>query len=55
MGKKKDCFGSETYVCMTPNCPYADVGFAFRSKFSRPTSRLTLSDILAMRHPSEEL
>ena len=23
MGKKKDCFGSETYVCMTPNCPYA--------------------------------
>lgn len=23
MGKKKDCFGKEDYVCMTPNCPYA--------------------------------
>ena len=23
MGKKKDCFGQEDYVCMTPNCPYA--------------------------------
>ncbi len=23
MGKKKDCFVSETYDCMTPNCPYA--------------------------------
>jgi len=23
MGKKKDCFGREDYVCMTPNCPYA--------------------------------
>ena len=23
MGKKKDCFGFEDYVCMTPNCPYA--------------------------------
>ncbi|MHC5030420.1 MAG: hypothetical protein ACYTGU_06150 [Planctomycetota bacterium] len=23
MGKKKDCFGLEDYVCMTPNCPYA--------------------------------
>ena len=22
MGKKKDCFGVEDYVCMTPNCPY---------------------------------
>jgi hypothetical protein len=23
MGKKKDCFGQEDYVCMTRNCPYA--------------------------------
>ncbi len=23
MPKKKDCFGVEDYVCMTPNCPYA--------------------------------
>jgi len=23
MGKKKECFGDETFVCMTPNCPYA--------------------------------
>jgi hypothetical protein len=22
MSKKKDCFGSETYVCRTQNCPY---------------------------------
>lgn len=22
MAKKKDCFGSETYVCRTNNCPY---------------------------------
>jgi hypothetical protein len=22
-GRKKDCFGQEDYVCMTPNCPYA--------------------------------
>ena len=24
MGKKKDCFGEEDYVCMTPGCPYAN-------------------------------
>jgi hypothetical protein len=23
MGKKKECFGDEIFVCMTPNCPYA--------------------------------
>ena len=23
MGKKKDCFGLEDYVCMTSSCPYA--------------------------------
>ena len=23
MGKTTDCFGSETYVCLTPTCPYA--------------------------------
>lgn len=23
MSKKKDCYGSETYVCRTPRCPYA--------------------------------
>ena len=23
MGKKKDCFGVEDFVCMTANCPYA--------------------------------
>ncbi|MGQ0612523.1 MAG: hypothetical protein ACT4PV_02070 [Planctomycetaceae bacterium] len=23
MGKKKECFGDETFVCMTPSCPYA--------------------------------
>ena len=22
MSKKKDCFGSETYVCRTSDCPY---------------------------------
>ncbi len=22
MSKKKDCFGSETYVCRTRDCPY---------------------------------
>lgn len=22
MAKKKDCFGSETYVCRTQSCPY---------------------------------
>ena len=22
MGKKKDCFGLEDFVCMTPGCPY---------------------------------
>jgi hypothetical protein len=22
MSKRKDCFGSETYVCMTRACPY---------------------------------
>jgi hypothetical protein len=22
VSKKKDCFGSETYVCRTQNCPY---------------------------------
>jgi len=23
MGKKKECFGDEVFVCMTPSCPYA--------------------------------
>jgi len=22
MGKKKDCFGSDTHVCMVKDCPY---------------------------------
>ena len=24
MPKKKDCFGSETYVCRTKDCPYVE-------------------------------
>ena len=41
MGKKKDCFGSETYVCMTPNCPYAAdcIKVVWEKKLERVMSR----------------
>ena len=41
MGKKKDCFGQEDYVCMTPNCPYARecVKVVWEKRMSRVLSR----------------
>lgn len=41
MGKKKDCFGEEDYVCMTPNCPYASdcVREVWRKRLERTMSR----------------
>ena len=41
MGKKKDCFGEEDYVCMTPSCPYASdcVREVWRKRLERTMSR----------------
>lgn len=41
MGKKKDCFGEEEYVCMTPNCPYANdcVREVWRKRLERTIAR----------------
>ena len=41
MAKKKDCFGSETYVCRTQNCPYVSecVQIVWEKKLKRIISR----------------
>ena len=41
MSKKKDCFGSETYVCRTQNCPYVTecVQIVWEKKLRRIMSR----------------
>ena len=41
MAKKKDCFGSETYVCRTQNCPYMSecVQLVWEKKLRRIVTR----------------
>jgi hypothetical protein len=41
MSKKKDCFGSETYVCRTQGCPYMSecVQVVWEKKLKRILSR----------------
>ena len=41
MAKKKDCFGSETYVCRTQNCPYVSdcVQLVWEQKLRRIVTR----------------
>lgn len=41
MAKKKDCFGSETYVCRTSDCPYMAecVQVVWDKKLKRAMSR----------------
>ena len=41
MAKKKDCFGSETYVCRTQNCPYMSdcVQIVWEKKLQRIVAR----------------
>jgi hypothetical protein len=41
MAKKKDCFGSETYVCRTQNCAYMSdcVKVVWEKKLKRILSR----------------
>jgi hypothetical protein len=41
MAKKKDCFGSETYVCRTQSCPYVSecVQIVWEKKLRRIMSR----------------
>ena len=41
MSKKKDCFGSETYVCRTQNCAYMSecVKVVWEKKLKRILSR----------------
>ena len=41
MAKKKDCFGSETYVCRTQNCPYMSecVQIVWEKKLTRIVAR----------------
>ena len=56
MSKKKDCFGSETYVCRTQNCAYMSdcVKVVWEKKLRRILSRRTGKDAapaLLMRTP----
>ena len=51
MAKKKDCFGSETYVCRTQDCPYMSecVQVVWEQKLRRIMARkketsITLAD-----------
>ena len=41
MSKKKDCFGSETYVCRTRDCPYVSdcVTVVWEKKMRRVLAR----------------
>jgi hypothetical protein len=41
MAKKKDCFGSESYVCRTQNCPYMSecVQMVWEKKLRRVVAR----------------
>ena len=41
MAKKKDCFGSETYVCRTQDCPYVSecVHLVWEKKLRRIMAR----------------
>jgi len=41
MAKKKDCFGSESYVCRTQSCPYVSecVQLVWEKKLERVMSR----------------
>lgn len=41
MSKKKDCFGSETYVCRTRDCPYMSdcVNVVWEKKLRRIIAR----------------
>lgn len=41
MSKKKDCFGSETYVCRTRDCPYVSdcVQIVWEKKMRRVLAR----------------
>ena len=41
MSKKKDCFGSETYVCRTKDCPYVSdcVQVVWEKKMRRIVAR----------------
>ena len=43
MAKKKDCFGSESYVCRTKDCPYVSecVQAVWDKKLRRILSRQT--------------
>ncbi len=46
MAKKKDCFGSENYVCRTQNCPYVSdcVQTVWDKKLRRILARRTTVD-----------
>ena len=52
MAKKKDCFGSETYVCRTRDCPYVSecVQVVWEKKLRRVIARKgTTADSGALR------
>ena len=52
MSKKKDCFGSETYVCRTRDCPYMSdcVQVVWEKKLRRVIARKgTTADSGALR------
>ena len=46
MAKKKDCFGSENYVCRTQNCPYVSdcVQAVWDKKLRRVIARKKTAD-----------
>ena len=46
MSKKKDCFGSETYVCRTQNCAYMSdcVKVVWEKKLNNVSTRLSFGE-----------
>ena len=53
MGKKKDCFGLEEYVCMTPNCPYAKecIQVVWEKRLDRIIAKKNIPEAKAKRVP----
>jgi hypothetical protein len=53
MGKKKDCFGLEEYVCMTPSCPYAKecIQVVWEKRLDRIIAKKNVADEKPKRVP----
>ena len=57
MGKKKDCFGREDFVCMTANCPYAKqcITVVWERRMDRVLDRTNKARPVVRRRPRSRL